>query len=303
MLIEKRIPFKYLFNKIKYNVLRVLLFSVLFQIIEYFFADYLPQIPLQLPSILGTSISLILAFKLNQSYDRWWEARKVWGAIVNDSRTLMLQLKGFIDAATLPAQQAEVILKRVTYRQIGWCYSLGQSLRKLDPLANLEYYLSPEEMAWVQPQTNKPFALLAKHALDLKFLYQQQAINAYQHVQLDQTLVRLCDSMGRAERINSTVFPVTYRIFMHFFIYLFLIILSLGLVETIGFFEIPILILTATTFFLLEKTATYLQDPFVNKPTDTPVTAIARTIEINLKQLLQEQSIPAPIAPKDFYLM
>ena len=79
--------------------------------------------------------------------------------------------------------------------------------------------------------------------------------------------------------------------------------LSLGLVETIGLWEIPVLLIIASTYFLLERTARYLQDPFTNHPTDTPVTAISRTIEINLKQLLQEKDIPAPVAPQDFYLM
>ncbi|PSR53759.1 hypothetical protein AHMF7605_09595 [Adhaeribacter arboris] len=301
MLIEKRIPFKYLFNKIKLDVLRVFLFSILFQILKHFFVDYLPAIPITLPSILGTSISLILAFKLNHSYDRWWEARKIWGAIVNDSRTLILQVKGFANNNVFTP--VDSIIKRMAFRQIGWCYSLGQSLRGLNPLADLDTYISAEEIAYIQPQTNKPLALLMGHVNDIKLLQQNQAINAYQQIQLDQTLVRLCESMGRAERINGTVFPVTYRILVHIFIYLFLITLSLGLVETIGLFEIPFLISIASTFFLLEETATYLQDPFVNKPTDTPVTAIARNIEINIKQLLQEPQVPAPLKPEEFYLM
>ena len=137
---------------------------------------------------------------------------------------------------------------------------------------------------------------------DLKNLLGKQAINSYQQIQMDTTINRLTNSMGMAERIKGTVFPVTYRVIVHFFIYLFLIILSLGLVATLGPLEIPILILIATTFFLLEKTATYLQDPFVNMPTDTPVTAIARTIEINLKQLLEEPNVPEPLTPEDFYL-
>ncbi len=301
MLIEKKIPFWYLFNKIKYDVLRLFLFSFFFQVIVHFFAQDLPAIPISLPTILGTSISLILAFKLNQSYDRWWEARKVWGAIVNDSRTLILQVKGFADEGIFSG--VESILKRMAFRQIGWCYSLGQSLRGLDPLDNLDEFISAEEKTYIQSQNNKPLALLMGHVNDIKLMYQYQTINAYQQVQLDQTMVRLCDSMGKAERIKSTVFPVTYRILVHLFIYLFLVILSLGLVETIGLYEMPILIVIASTFFFLEVTATYLQDPFVNKPTDTPVTAIARNIEINIKQLLQEPKVPAPVSPAEFYLM
>ncbi|WP_375434703.1 bestrophin family protein [uncultured Hymenobacter sp.] len=303
MLTEKRIPFKYIFKQIRFDIARVFLFSVLFQLLEWFFAEYLPLVPGLLPTILGSAISLILAFKINQSYDRWWEARKVWGAIVNDSRSLVLQLKGFLEDDLLGYDAVQEAIRRIGHRQIAWCYSLGQSLRGQNPLANLEKYVSANELSYLRKHNNKPLALLALHTEDLKILRRQQALDSYEHIQLDNTLVRLCDSMGKAERINSTVFPVTYRIFIHFFIYLFLIVLSLALVETIGLLELPILLIFASSFFLLEKTATYLQDPFRNRPTDTPVSAIARTVEINLKQLLDEKEIPSPMAPEAFYLM
>ncbi|HEX8348439.1 MAG TPA: bestrophin family ion channel [Hymenobacter sp.] len=303
MLIEGKIPFKYIVRQIRFDVAWVLLFSVCFQLLEFSFADYLPPIPGQLPAILGSTISLILAFKINQSYDRWWEARKIWGAIVNDSRSLVLQLQGFMKDEVLGTGATQTALHKLAYRQIAWCYGLGQALRGQNPVAGLEQYLSAQELAYLQQHNNKPLAMLALHTQDLKTLRQQQVINAYEHVQLDSTLVRLCDSMGKAERINSTAFPVTYRLLVHFFIYLFLVALSLSLVETIGLVEVPILLAFASTFFLLEKTATYLQDPFRNKPTDTPVTSVARTIEINVKQLLEKQDIPQPVKSEEFYIM
>lgn len=106
--------------------------------------------------------------------------------------------------------------------------------------------------------------------------------------------------MGASERIKNTVFPTSYRLLVYYFIYLFLFILALGLVETIGLWEVPVLLAIASTFFLLERTARYLQDPFNNKPTDTPVTAIARTVEINLKQLIQEPSVPQKLPAESY---
>jgi putative membrane protein len=303
MLINHKLPLRYLFNMIRQDIVRVFFFSILFNVFKYFFSDILPSLPAQLPTILGTSISLILAFKLNQSYERWWEARRIWGAIVNDSRTLVLELKGFIQVENLKPNEAGSLIKKMAYRQIGWCYALGESLRDLDPTETINRYLTPEEAGYVLAQRNKPYAMLALHMQDLKNLQHQQALNAYQQVQLDATLSRLTDAMGASERINSTVFPVTYRMFVHLFIYLFLIVLSLSLVETLGPLEIPLLIIIASTLFLLEKTATYLQDPFVNMPTDTPVTAIARNIEINIRQILQDPDVPEPLEPEGFYLM
>lgn len=301
MLLNAKIPIGYIVKHIRADVVRVLLISIFFHLLKLALGTYLPLIPLQLPTILGSLISLLLAFKTSQSYDRWWEARKIWGAIVNDSRTLVLEVMSFVEDAALHAPDAP--LKALAYRQIAWCYSLGQSLRGQDPLAGLEAFLPAEELAYLAQHSNKPLAILGLHTRQFKKLYQQEAINTFQQVQLDSTLVRLCDSMGASERIRNTVFPVSYRLLMHFFIYLFLLTLSLGLVETIGFWEIPVLLVTASTYFLLERTARYMQDPFTNKPTDTPVTAIARTVEINLRQLLQESRVPEPVAPEAFYLM
>ena len=107
--------------------------------------------------------------------------------------------------------------------------------------------------------------------------------------------------MGMAERIKSTVFPVTYRVFLHLMIYLFVITLSISLGVVHPVFEIPLLLIISLGFFVLEKTATLLQDPFENKPTDTAMTTIATTIEINIKQLLKEGDIPIPLKPHSFY--
>ena len=109
--------------------------------------------------------------------------------------------------------------------------------------------------------------------------------------------------MGMAERIKNTIFPVTYRYFLHLIIYLFVITLSIALNEVENYYEVPLLLLISCAFFLLEKTATDLQDPFNNQPTDTPVTAIATTIEINIKQLLNETDLPEALKGNDFYLL
>lgn len=303
MLLDVKLPVSFILKRIWPDVALVLLISVFFELLERYLAAYLPPIPLTLPSILGSSISLLLAFTISQSYDRWWEARKVWGAIVNDSRTLVLQVRSFVKAEWLPPHSPQGLLTSLAYRQMAWCYGLGEALRGKDPMPTLAGYLSAEELAYVGRHANKSLAILSLHTQQIKGLYQQEAINPFQQVQLDETLVRLCDAMGRAERIKSTVFPTNYRRLVHFLIYLFLGTLALSLVESSGIAEIPILVMFAVTFFLVERTARYLQDPFNDSPTDTPVTAIARTIEINLRQLLDEENVPAPLPAEAFYLM
>lgn len=295
MLLNRRIPVYYILNKVKYDLIYVLILSLSVLFITEKYKELLPEMPLAIPTFIGTAISILLSFKLNQSYDRWWEARKVWGAIVNDSRSLVIQLQ------SLTAKGNEAIIKKIAFRQIAWCYSLGQSLRGLNPTENLDNLINHQDLEEIQQHNNKPLALLHLHSKDIKDLKENNQLDVFSQLQLDNTLVRLCDAQGKSERIKTTIFPVTYRFFLHAIIYLFVITLSISLKDVVGFFEIPLLILISAAFFLLEKSATHMQDPFENRPTDTATTAIARTIEINIKQLLKEREVPKQNQPEQFY--
>lgn len=290
------IPIRYMLNKIKREVILVAIVGFIFNAFTYLLGDRLPDMPLGVPAFLGTAISVLLSFKMSQSYERWWEARKIWGSIVNDSRSLVIQLQSYLGV------EYTGTIKDVAYKQIAWCYALGDSLRGLNPLAR-QLDLKPEELGILRTHKNVPLAITQMQARAIKEVAEKQAIQEFCRVQLDQTLVRLVDSMGRAERINTTVFPVTYRLFLHAAIYLFLITLSIAIQDVQAIFEIPLLVLIAALFFLADKTAYNLQDPFRNRPSDTPVTAIARNIEINIKQLLGEEEIPEPLKPKTFFIL
>jgi len=191
----------------------------------------------------------------------------------------------------------------MAYRQIAWCYCLGQSLRDLDPLANMKEYLSPEDIDKIAAHNNKPLAIMQLNAEEMKKFRKTNEIDGFTHMQINSTFSRLIDSMGMAERINNTVFPVTYKMFLHYSIYIFVIILSIALKHVDIYYEIPLLVALSLVFFLLEKTASHLQDPFMNRPSDISVTAIARTIEINIKQLIGEKEIPAAVQAEKFYIM
>ncbi len=297
MLLEKRIPLSYIIKNIKKEILYVILVGVVVHFLTTVFADKLPEMPLTVPAFLGTAISILLSFKMSQSYDRWWEARKIWGAIVNDSRSFVIQLQSFIG----PDQQA--LIKKIAFRQIGWCYALGQTLRGKDALSLSGSYFTEEELMEIKKHHNKPLAILQMNASDITSLKTENEIDVLSHIQLDNSLTRLCDSMGKAERIKGTVFPTTYRFYLTWSIYLFVIILSVALKNVDIYFEMPLLIVVSMVFFLLEKSATFLQDPFNENPTSTSVTSIARNIEINIKQLLQEKEIPQPLHSDSFYIL
>ena len=295
MLLTKLPSIFYVINKTKVEFFYTLLIALLISFLTYKFYSYIPQMPIAIPTFLGIAISVLLSFKLSQSYDRWWEARKIWGTIVNESRSFILQLQSFI------AKGNDDDIREIAFRHIAWCFSLGQSLRGLDPLKNLEKYISENDLQKISTHNNKPLALLQLNTLQIAELKNNGKTDIFSQIQLNATLVSFSNAMGMAERIKSTVFPVTYRIFLHLMIYIFVITLSISLGEINPVFEIPLLSIISQGFFVLEKTATLLQDPFENKPTDTAMTTIATNIEINIKQLLKEADIPQPFQPYKFY--
>jgi len=304
MLLKENIPFKYVFGKIKYEVLFVTLYAVTIVLLYTNFHFTRISIPLSVPAILGTVISLLLGFRSNQAYDRWWEARHIWGAIVNDSRTLARQVLCFTEVE-YEGDAIQHMRERFIKRQIGWNYALGKNLRKLNPREGLDKFISRREQEFVSHYTNVPAALLELHARDLNKALEMGWINQYQQVELDRTLSRLCDSMGKCERIKNTVFPVTYSQYIHFSLLFFIGLLPFGVIEYFGFMEVPVVVAIASCFLLIEKMAIHLQDPFENKPTDTPVTTIANTIEKDLRQMLRDQELPEELEQRDlrFYVL
>ncbi len=303
MLLNRKIPISFFFQKIQVEFFIIIIYAIGLGLLDQynFLGDI--KIPLAIATILGTAISLLLTFRTSQAYERWWEARIVWGAIVNDSRTLIRQVEGFYTG------ENEDFIKNFTYRQIAWCYCLGEKLRNLSSKETLEKYFTPEEILELRKFNNLPNAFLNLHTQELKLAHKNQSINDFQQIQIDSTIARLCDSMGKSERIKTTIFPRTYSLLLHFLIYVFATILPFGLDHSVCFMHHPVLIETCiivvitTIFMLIEKIAIHMQDPFENKPVDIPITAIARKIEIDLLQTIKSDKVPQIQETKLYYEM
>lgn len=289
MLLKDKIPFRYLFGGIKKEVLIISLYVTLIAIIHYSLHLSI-SIPVAVPMILGTVISLLLAFRANQAYDRWWEARIIWGGIVNDSRSWARQIVSFIDNP-YNDEERNVFQDILINRQIAWAYCLGRALRNRKNEKDLGTWLSKQDLDFIAKYDSTPMGILELQARDLKYALDNGWINAYQHVHLDATLSKFSDHMGKCERIKNTVFPSTYGLYLHLSMNLFLMLLPFALVDFFGWVMIPLVTLIASCFWLIEKMSIHLQDPFENRPTDTPVTTIAQTIERDLKQVLNQHSL------------
>lgn len=291
MLLKGKISVLDFVKTIKGDLIAITVFSIFVGFIatRHYFASL--AIPLALNAIVGTAISLLLAFRTAQAYDRWWEARIVWGTIVNDSRTLIRQLKTF-----LPHNEEREIHDFME-RQVIWNYALCESLRALPFSITIRKYLDLHTIK----EANVPNALLLSHGLHLKRLADEGKLTEFRQVQLDSTLTKLCDAMGRCERIKNTVFPVSYSALIHFLIYLFTLLLPFSLDDAYPLIKAVLTAGIPTIFIVIERTAILMQDPFENGPMDTPMTNISRNIEFVLRQQLGDDVEKPEATDPDYY--
>ena len=251
------------------------------------------DIKMSIATVLGFAVALLLGFRTSASYDRWWEARKIWGGIINDSRTLTRQAIGF---TTHKGEFADEVKQMVSY-QIALVLSLKNSLRNLDPLKETKPFLSKDEVKYLESKNNKPNEILKLLITLISKLKVSGKIDSYQQVSLDKTVNDLCDQIGKAERIKNTVFPTHYKSYTHIGLMIYTVMLPFGMLYSSGPFVILICLLVSFFFNMLESIAAFLQDPFMNRESDIPMSSICRTIEINLKELVGDSDIPEPISP------
>lgn len=265
---------------LKWQILLIISYAIIASLFDHSLVGVLINIPITISTAVATMISLLLAFRIAQSYDRWWEARKVWGEIVNDSRTLVRQIMLFIPNR----EERKDEIKIYADRQIIWCFSLSESLRGQKPSKKTLQYLTANNLQ----ADNIPLLLLQKHSENLHFITEKYDLNSNLQVQIDTTIAKLTDAMGKCERIKNTVFPKNYSYLIHCLIYLFVTLLPFGLNEIDIITEILLTSLIPIMFIAFEKTAIIMQDPFENIPTDIPMTTLCNIIENNINQIIGE---------------
>lgn len=254
-------------------------------------------------TILGGALAILLSFRNNSAYERWWEARRLWGAVVNDSRALARQVLTFFG---MPAEgnvaQRGSMQKELVYRQIAFAHALRLHLRKQEFTEELRPFLKLEELEKLKNEQNVPNALLQQQAAGLQEAVQAGYIDDFRHMQIDSRLNALGDSLGGCERIKNTVFPRQYSAYATVFTWVFLILLPYGLVKELGWLTVPAAVTIGFLFLVLQSVGDYIENPFENTINDIPMTAISRTIEINLRQALGETHLPPPVQPVDGFL-
>jgi ion channel-forming bestrophin family protein len=253
-----------------------------------------PNSPL---AIFGTLLAILLGFRVNNAYDRWWEARKLWGKIVNDSRTVARQFIGFLEG------HDPEVTRRLVYRQAGYCFALAAHLRGLPMEDDIAPFFSEEERTWLLTRVNVPNAIQELQTKDVQRLLKAGVITDFQQRLLEERFGLFLDSQGGCERIKKTVFPHDYRYYTTLFINVFSAVFPFILVDDSGWQAIPWTVFVGFALSSIDHLAKAIEKPFENRVNDTAMTAISRTIEIDLRQMLGETELPPPIQPKNGYLM
>lgn len=255
-----------------------------------FLGNKIPFTPIPF-QIAGVAIAIMLAFRNNSSYDRWWEGRKLWGGLVNSSRSWARQVMSFVHDD--PALQRELILRHVAYLN-----ALRHQLRGEEPISEQKGLVPDGELEALKSQKNVAAFLLHTNGMRVADGVRRKVITEQQQMWMDSTLGELINHQGGCERIKSTPIPTAYRFFTHRFTRLFILTLPLGLVEQLGTFTIGTVLVLAFIFLVIDTMGRILEDPFSMGPNGLALTAICRTIEINVRQQLGEKELPPAVVPE-----
>ncbi|RKH15307.1 hypothetical protein D7V97_00425 [Corallococcus sp. CA053C] len=335
-----------------------------------------PALPV---TVLAAALGVLLAFRNNSAYERWWEARTIWGGLVNSSRTLARQVITFLPAprshrsdgtVETPSAASRLVrmavepegpalapawaqvgdgavrdpfgkardlrkpgapranlatfehppegghprgiitgvyegitedARELVYAQIGFVNALRCHLRRQDPFPELLSFFRPSVLEALREEQNVPAAILLWMSTRMRRVYSdiEHAEKVYLRVAMDETLTELTNSLGACERIKNTPLPRQYDILPHAMVRAYLTMLPLGVVADLGVLTPLVTAIIAFLFIAMDAVGRDVEDPFEDGVSDTPMTALCRTIEINLRQMLGEAELPPPLQPKD----
>lgn len=310
--------------------------TVLYQIAGWHWLS-IPWLPV---SLVGTALAIYIGFKNNQSYDRVWEARKIWGGIVNSSRSWGTMVDAFIQNKTLSEKELKSIKRQLIYRHIAWLYTLreqlliptqwehvslnghigkmnqtrrenyigvGQFNDFLNDYQLQKYFLEQNNWKTAPNQATEILHLQSKRLAELEA---EESLNLFRQLDLQRLINEFYDYQGKLERIKKFPLPRQYANLSFIFGVLFIFLLPFGMVgefakmgESMVWLTIPFGGIVGWIYVVMELIGDYSENPFVGLGTDIPMLSICRTIEIDLLRMLEETDFPKPIQPVNDVLM
>lgn len=249
--------------------------------------DRYPMLPTTVHVLIGTALGMLLVFRTNSSYDRFWEGRRMWGNIINESRNLARL--GSISLASVPE-----IRQRLFAWLIAFPVAVMQQLRgPVKELGEAAEKLSEAERQQVEGQQHVPLAITRQLTSCLWEARERGAISEYVFVALDQNLQRLVDYVGACERIHGTPLPFAYMVHLRRVILLYCYSLPLALVKDFGWWTIPGTLFVAYALLGIEEIGVEIEDPFGTDDNDLPLEAFCATIRRHVEEMVDKPEEPA----------
>lgn len=304
------------FNPIKVikYVKTEMFFALLVSTVIYFYSrSYvgLTGIPFSVSAILGSALAIFIAFRNNTSYSRWWEARTLWGGIINATRVLARLIITFTNShAHQPGfnpKGSEQFKKEMVYLLIAWVHALRLQLRNHNNWDELRTLMSDHDFQQMKSSVNKPNQI---HLISGSKIYEAMAngtLGGFDSFQMEGQLLALANYQGGCERIKNTPLLRQYNYFTKLFLYAFMLLLPLSLLPDLQKMKqeewlIPLSMLISFVFSIIGKVGEVNEDPFENKITDVPLSALCNTIERDLRDMLGETELPAKSIPEKGFL-
>ena len=295
----------------------------------------IPFVPI---ATVGTAVAFYVGFKNNSAYERFWEGRKIWGGVVNASRTWSAAVLAYVFPGDSSAG-AQAVRRELVYRHLAWINALRIQLRarsrffdkparwtkrrldrhtahmRNDWELDVAAFLDAAEFAEVRGQVNPATQLVAKQAARLADLHRAGSLDLFHQIALMEVVTELYSLQGKAERIKNTPFPRQYAEHSRLFTRVFVTLVPFGLLDVFARHVdeatrlldsllpvLPMIVassLITWVFYVMEGIGDSSEDPFERSMNDVPMNALCRTIEIDLRQMLGETELPAPEAPID----
>jgi len=313
----------------------MLLLSILPTALFYFLGWNWLAIPWVPVALIGTATAFISGFKNTQTYNRTWEARQIYGSIINCSRTLGIMTKDFVRG-----DNEKELHKEILYRHFAWLTALRFQLRETKSWENvktksynreyLKYYNVPEwessldeelksflpenERQYILSTKNRATQILAQQSERLKELNKQGIITDFNYVAFENQLKDLYDQQGKAERIKNFPYPRQFSSINLYFTNVLCFLIPLGFIgelskhtEKLGdwfiWLAVPMSVLVGWVFLVLEQIGESTENPFEGSANDIPITQISRMIEIDLREMLGEKELPPAVQTQNNILM
>ena len=244
---------------------------------------------------MGVSLAIFLGFRNSVSYERYWEARKQWGALLIAARALTRQVASF-------AANDRVLQKYVVRTLAAFAYALKHQLRATDPQADLACRLNAPALERAGKARCVSSVILLGLAQRLAAEQKAGAFSEWQLQSMDRNLNLLTEAGGACERIANTPIPYTYRVLMNRTVMIYCLLLPVGLSSTIGWLTPLVATFVAYTFLALDVIGEQIEEPFGTEPNDLALAAMCHGIEVSICEMVEEMPLSQPPEAKNYVL-